>query len=60
MKTLQPGKKVKGYGDFQEVFWTEKILSHHLCYPRPLSCTYRNFGFQAGKDVYVKNTSYDC
>lgn len=60
METLQPGKKVKGYGDFRNILDLKDIDAITCATPDHWHAQIATMAFQAGKDVYgEKPLSYD-
>lgn len=60
METLQPGKKVKGYGDFRNILDRKDIDAITCATPDHWHAQIATLAFQAGKDVYgEKPLSYD-
>jgi predicted dehydrogenase len=60
MDTLQPGKKVKGYGDFRHILDRQDIDAITCATPDHWHAQIATLAFQAGKDVYgEKPLSYD-
>ena len=60
METLQPGKKVKGYGDFRHILDRNDIDAITCATPDHWHAQIATLAFQAGKDVYgEKPLSYD-
>jgi len=60
METLQPGKKVKGYGDFRHILDRQDIDAITCATPDHWHAQIATLAFQAGKDVYgEKPLSYD-
>src|SRR5690606_15709242 len=60
METLQPGKKVKGYGDFRNILDRQDIDAITCATPDHWHAQIATLAFQAGKDVYgEKPLSYD-
>ncbi len=60
MEDLQPGKKVKGYGDFRHILDRKDIDAITCATPDHWHAQIATLAFQAGKDVYgEKPLSYD-
>ena len=60
METLQPGKKVQGYGDFRNILDRKDIDAITCATPDHWHAQIASLAFQAGKDVYgEKPLSYD-
>ncbi len=60
MEALQPGKKVKGYGDFRHILDRKDIDAITCATPDHWHAQIATLAFQAGKDVYgEKPLSYD-
>ena len=60
MQTLQPGKKVDGYGDFRRILDRPDIDAITCATPDHWHAQIATLAFQAGKDVYgEKPLSYD-
>ncbi|SDM40198.1 Gfo/Idh/MocA family protein [Kriegella aquimaris] len=60
METLQPGKKVDGYGDFRHILDRNDIDAITCATPDHWHAQIATLAFQAGKDVYgEKPLSYD-
>lgn len=60
METLQPGKKVDGYGDFRKILDRKDIDAITCATPDHWHAQIATLAFQAGKDVYgEKPLSYD-
>lgn len=60
MDTLQPGKKVDGYGDFRHILDRKDIDAITCATPDHWHAQIATLAFQAGKDVYgEKPLSYD-